>query len=916
MIITKLMLENWMKIQQLTLEFKQGINLVYGPNEIGKSSIVEAIRLAFTGDAASGNRKYKDLQPWSTEARAKVELSFTTGDERHFQVRKSFPKGSAALLQKGILLAEDPKKTQEKLLQVLGINEKTLGLFHLLFINQGETLNIFAPKDNPLDENTRAYIKDVIKETAFKPLQEFQDSLNRERELIFTTGGKLKAGRDASEYKQLLDKEKELKQRKEELEEKVTGFSRRLEEMEVLDTQINRLINEKKEKEKFLSTLKTKKVRLEELEKKRLEFEPIKNDYNRFLDIQEKIEEINRQLPRLYAHRQQTLSRLEQEIHHLETQRLEKQRYLEALKLKKFTLDKEIAVEKLNDIQGKIRQYSKKQEELQEVEKQLTAFPGMSSEAVAQIKKIAGEVGKLEAKLEAARSALMMKFKVTPRSTGKIDFNLQVDGKEPEAYHTGDPVEARGFQRLLFHDPGRLDIDITGSPAEVDIDALQKERERKQAELSERLNLMKAADIDRLDARFREYTALNNRKTEILAQINAMTTLDELMTRKVESEAELETLKTKEKEYSQQAEVIKQVEFLAMTKITQDHLDEKEKEIVALDKAIEEKRRNKTLLEGIQPGPGQQDVAAEAVVGASLTPQQTRDQINEMRTRLDELNKQWGQILGQRNREDFRQGYRLRKDEIDALYEEVSRLEPLELNTLKDVNSRVKPCEDEIERIAEEIAETSSKRARLSGEIEGFDAVVEEKNRVEYDHIKTLEGIKTHLIDIYALKLLLKVIEAEKEKAQQEIFKPLEERLVENLEQLIPGRYRPVIDNNFNLSIAASTFTGEYLEGVNESLSFGTREQLAFLLRLAIARQLSRKEPQVMILDDSFVNTDAERLPLILDMISRGSEGIQFLIFTCRENDYLQYKGRYHAIDLNPLLNVSGAGKVCTGVTI
>src|SRR5512137_757783 len=103
MIITKLMLENWMKIQQLTLEFKQGINLVYGPNEIGKSSIVEAIRLAFTGDAASGNRKYKDLQPWSTEARAKVELSFTTGDERHFQVRKTFPKGSAALLQKGIL---------------------------------------------------------------------------------------------------------------------------------------------------------------------------------------------------------------------------------------------------------------------------------------------------------------------------------------------------------------------------------------------------------------------------------------------------------------------------------------------------------------------------------------------------------------------------------------------------------------------------------------------------------------------------------------------------------------------------------------------------------------------------------------------------------------------------------------------
>ncbi len=57
-----------------------------------------------------------------------------------------------------------------------------------------------------------------------------------------------------------------------------------------------------------------------------------------------------------------------------------------------------------------------------------------------------------------------------------------------------------------------------------------------------------------------------------------------------------------------------------------------------------------------------------------------------------------------------------------------------------------------------------------------------------------------------------------------------------------------------------------------------------------------------MILDDSFVNTDTGRLPLLLDMINRSSEGIQFLLFTCRENDYLHYKGRYHAIDLDPLL--------------
>ncbi|MDQ1350213.1 MAG: hypothetical protein QG657_514, partial [Acidobacteriota bacterium] len=573
-------------------------------------------------------------------------------------------------------------------------------------------------------------------------------------------------------------------------------------------------------------------------------------------------------------------------------------RYLEALKLKKFTLDKEKAQERYNDVQGKIGQFSKRQEELQEVEKQLTAFPGMSSEEVAHIKKIAGEAAKLEAQLEAARSALIMNFKITPLAPGKIDFHLQVDGKEPETYHTNEAVEVRGFQQLKYHDPGRLDIDVSGSPAEMDIDALQKEHKKKQAELNNRLSLINVVDIDKLDARFKEYTVLNDRKKEIRAQLNAMTPLEELMTLKAQSEAELASFKTKEKEYGQQAEITKQVESLSITKITQDHLDEKEKEIVALDKGIEEKRRDKALLEGMEPGPGQQDKMSEASAGVSpgsfvsLTPQQTRDQIKEMRTRLEELDKQRTEILGQRNPGDFRQGYLLRKDEIDGLYEGISRLEPLAYNTLKEVSPRVQPGEDEIAHIAGEIAERSSRKARLSGEIEGFDAVVEEKNRVEYDHGKTLENIKTHLIDIYALKLLLKTIEEEKEKAQREIFKPLEERLAESLEQLIPSRYRPVIDNDFNLSISASTVTGEYLEGVNEWLSFGTLEQISFLLRLAIARQLSQKEPQVMILDDSFVNTDAGRFPLILDMLMKREPQIQFLVFTCRPGDYLAYLSR------------------------
>ena len=95
--ITKLELENWMKIRRLVLEFDRGINLVYGPNEIGKSSIIEAVRQAITGDAGSGAVQYRQLQTWGTDAAARVDLWFTTRSGEDYRICKSFPGGGAGL---------------------------------------------------------------------------------------------------------------------------------------------------------------------------------------------------------------------------------------------------------------------------------------------------------------------------------------------------------------------------------------------------------------------------------------------------------------------------------------------------------------------------------------------------------------------------------------------------------------------------------------------------------------------------------------------------------------------------------------------------------------------------------------------------------------------------------------------------
>lgn len=1012
MIITKLELENWMRIRDLVLEFSKGINLIYGRNEIGKSTIIEAIRMAITGDSTSSAREYKNLKTWGTDVKAKVDLFFTSRDNKNYHIRKSFPKGDSQLYLKEIPLTDDAKKTQNKLFQILDLSEKTTKLFDLLFINQGEALNIFSKQksENPIDEDTKSYIKDVIKETAFKPLQEFQNSLFQEWNTIFTSGGRLKRGQSASEYSRLLDKERELNKKKSELEEKAADFSRQLEEMEALDKKINCFADEKKKKEKLLANFKNKETKLDELEKKKLEFKPIEKDYQRFLEIEEQLTALLRELPGLYALGKQIITGLKSEINNQKAKEKEIQHYQIALKQKKkecerleafkrifetlshqyrelqeidksirendlrlpvlFVLNKEKLEEKSREIQSKIENHLKKQGELKSVDEQLKGFPKMTKKDIAHIKKVSTEMNNLEARLEAARSALKMKFKITPFSSKEIRFNLKIDQGEFVPQTTTTPKTVENFQQLSFLYPDHFDIDISGRPATVDIEALQKEYKKKQVELTGQLECMKVKDIEELDNTFQEYTDLKNRKKELQDQMAQGPTLKDLNRQKSETMADQESLhrdiekylekkakkavihdaqpdetmrsrssqvirdeltksKTtkdnltaqlsailnnrtfeefekdyfaKEKEYQRLRETLDKMEPKEIKDVTQDHLDEETEKLKALEKKITEKVSHKNLLESMEGWEEFQKPGIKPLSGPAQTPQQIRDAIQENRTRLNELRKQREEILDGTKQDDFKTEYLLRKDAIATLTKSVSGMAPLEINTLNDIKKGIETIEGELDKITDEIETASSGKAELSGEIKGFDGVIEEKNQVDYIHGKVLEDIKRQLTDIYAMKLLLKLIEEEKEKAQQEIFKPLQERVMLSLNRLIPGMYRLDLNNNLEFGISARTQTGDIQEHINDFLSYGTREQLSFLLRLAIAEQLSQKEPQLMILDDSFVNTDTTRLPHLLEMIDESSKEIQFLIFTCKERDYLQYKEKFHTINLEKLI--------------
>ncbi len=126
-------------------------------------------------------------------------------------------------------------------------------------------------------------------------------------------------------------------------------------------------------------------------------------------------------------------------------------------------------------------------------------------------------------------------------------------------------------------------------------------------------------------------------------------------------------------------------------------------------------------------------------------------------------------------------------------------------------------------------------------------------------------------------------------KMVQEDFEPkLIRKISVYLEKLTDRRYQQImIDSNYQISLcnADSDKTVDV-----ESLSAGTIDQLYFSVRVALIEMLSKDQSAPMILDDCFTQYDEERLKNALALLSKISENRQILLFTChkREKELLE----------------------------
>ncbi|WP_166970849.1 AAA family ATPase [Brevibacterium atlanticum] len=164
-----------------------------------------------------------------------------------------------------------------------------------------------------------------------------------------------------------------------------------------------------------------------------------------------------------------------------------------------------------------------------------------------------------------------------------------------------------------------------------------------------------------------------------------------------------------------------------------------------------------------------------------------------------------------------------------------------------------------------------------------------------YDRLKaaeeTLDSQRSRLARLRrqaeAIRLLRETVLAHKEEAQRQYVAPFKEQ-IERLGRVIFGQGLSV-EISEDLEIVSRTLDGRTVSF--ESLSGGTKEQLALIGRLAVATLVDESSGAPVILDDAFGFADEKRLSALNVILGNVGRNAQVILLTCQPDRFARLGG-------------------------
>jgi hypothetical protein len=192
-------------------------------------------------------------------------------------------------------------------------------------------------------------------------------------------------------------------------------------------------------------------------------------------------------------------------------------------------------------------------------------------------------------------------------------------------------------------------------------------------------------------------------------------------------------------------------------------------------------------------------------------------------------------------------------------------------------------------------------RARLEKEIHGLDARLDQDDSIDLDERLDVAAVrleragKVHARreeEADGVRLLHEILCACRNEARTRFQGPLLHE-VERLAHLLDPTAKVELDASYGVTLERAVFGTHAFE----SLGGGCKEQLATVVRLGMAKVLAGDDTLPVLFDDAMVNTSDARFERMGDVLLAMAAQLQIIVFTCHWDRYARL-GAHRVIDL------------------
>jgi uncharacterized protein YhaN len=195
-------------------------------------------------------------------------------------------------------------------------------------------------------------------------------------------------------------------------------------------------------------------------------------------------------------------------------------------------------------------------------------------------------------------------------------------------------------------------------------------------------------------------------------------------------------------------------------------------------------------------------------------------------------------------------------------------------NHMEELKRRIQDGDSELEVTQQVLTEAKVELARIAGQSSDDLPALEEDVALTRRRLDTLE------LERDSLRVVIDTLEECVEEFQEGDLVKLSEEVSNLFRRITQNRYTRVTLSP-NMDPMLTKFDNTHIHP--DDLSQGTRDQLYFAIRVAVARHLSENVALPFFLDDPFVNFDQERLDVTQDMLRQIDEH-QVVMVTCDRN--------------------------------